>query len=145
MKHSEKWTERYFALAEHVASWSKDSTGVGAVVVGNDPREIALGYNGFPPGIGDTLERRTDRATKLKLTQHAERNVLDNARFDLRGACLVVTMFPCSECAKSIVSKGIERVICPPPVDREPWATDAAWTQLLFEEAGIKLIIALPK
>lgn len=135
-----RWDQRFLELARHVAGWSKDpSTKVGAVIVGRDKREVALGYNGFPPGVPDYEGWLRDREVKYRLTQHAERNVLDNARFDLRGATVYVTMFPCSECAKSIVSKGIARVVCPPPVDRDPWSEDAGWTRILFREAGVIL------
>lgn len=131
------WDRRHFELAEHIATWSHDpSTKVGAVVVGRDRRKVAFGYNGFPPGIRDDA-RLLDRSVKYRLTQHAERNALDNTHFDLTGGTLIVTMFPCEECAKSIVSKGIVRVVCPPPIDREPWATSCGWTRLLFAEAGI--------
>src|SRR5271169_4441773 len=117
MSHDDrKWVARWFALAEHVATWSKDPcTKVGAVIVGRSRRQVALGYNGFPEGIADTEERLHDKETKLRLTLHAERNALDNAAFNLRGATLICTMFPCLECAKSIVGKGIERVVAPAP------------------------------
>ncbi len=134
--------DRYYGLAVHVASWSKDpSTKVGAVLVAEDPRKLAVGYNGFPPDVEDTPGRLADRETRLRLTMHAERNVLDNAEFSARGATLYVTFFPCSECAKSIVSRGVLRVVCPPPSDREPWASDARWTLLMMEEAGVVLDI----
>lgn len=136
---------RYWRLAAHVASWSKDpSTKVGAVLVGVDPRMVALGYNGFPPGISDSPERLEDRPTKYKLIQHAERNVLDNAYFPTKGATLYCTQIPCSECAKSIVSKGIVRVVCPPPPTREPWASDCRWAVEMFEEVGILLDVVEP-
>ena len=132
--------QRFVDLARHIAGWSKDpTTKVGAVLVGTDRRDIAIGYNGFPPGIADTDERLGDHDTKLALTQHAERNVLDNASFDATGATLYTTFFVCSECAKSVVSRGIRKVICPPPAEHEPWATDAQWTRQLFQEAGIIL------
>jgi dCMP deaminase len=137
---TQKWIDRYVALARHVAEWSKDpSTKVGAVAVGRDPREIALGYNGFPRGVVDSEERLNDRPVKYQLVQHAERNVLDNARFDLQGATLVVTQYPCAECAKSIVSKGIALVITPPPPIREPWAESAKWAKVLMEEGGVEV------
>lgn len=126
-------------LAKHVASWSKDPrTKVGAVVVGR-PGEVSLGYNGFPRGVEDTEERLNNRALKHKYTQHAERNVLDNTRFDTNGATLYVTMFPCSECAKSIINKGITCVVCPPPSEEEPWKSDAEFSRVLFEEGGVRL------
>ena len=127
-------------LFRSVSSWSKDpSTKVGAVIVGKDKSEVAVGYNGFPPGVEDLWERLHNRPVKYRFTQHAERNVLDNARFDVQGGTLYVTMFPCSECAKSIVSKGIKRVICPCPPDREPWAEDSLYSKIMFCEAGVDL------
>lgn len=135
------WFDRYMKLAEHVAQWSKDiSTKVGAVVVGQDRREIALGYNGFPAGIADSAERLADREVKYRLTQHAERNVLDNARFDLRGATLAVTLHPCSSCAKSIVSKRIRFVVCPGLPDAERWVQEARWGAEILREAGVDLV-----
>lgn len=136
------WNERYMDLARHVAKWSKDpSTKVGAIAVGKDRRQIALGYNGFPAGVADEPDRLADKDTKYALTQHAERNVLDNARFDLTGGTLITTMFPCHECAKSIVSRGIRKVVCPSPVNREPWATSSHWTVKVFTECSIELVI----
>lgn len=137
--------DRMMELARHVATWSKDpSTKVGAVVVGDDKRKIAIGYNGFPPGIADD-DRLLDREVKYALVQHGERNVLDNATFDLRGATMYSTMFPCAECAKSIVSKGIRRVVCPP--DPQPTGADVdfrktvAWARKIMEEAGVEISI----
>lgn len=133
-----KWYRRYMQMAELVATWSKDpSTKVGAVVVGRNSRLIAVGYNGFPPGIEDDLERLSDREVKYRLIQHAERNVLDNARFDLAGGTLVTTLYPCHECAKSIVSRRIAEVVTRRPPEREPWASSARFAQDIFKEAGI--------
>lgn len=133
------WDKRYMDLAKHVSSWSKDpSTQVGAVIVGH-PGEVSLGYNGFPRGVLDLPERLCNKQLKYKFTQHAERNVLDNTRFDVTGATVYVTMFPCSECAKSIISKGISRVVCPPPVLYPPWNEDSDYTIQMFSEANILL------
>lgn len=136
------WTTRYMALARFWAdSCSKDpSTKVGAVLVGKDRRDIALGYNGFPPGIEDTPERLDNRAIKYRLVQHAERNVLDNARFDTEGATLYVTLFPCCECAKSIISKGIKRVVAPSfGLGEARWYETMAASQAILEEAGVSI------
>jgi len=143
---SKKWMDRYAALAEHVAQWSQDpTTKVGAVLVGRDRRKIALGYNGFPPGIADD-DRLRDRPTKHMLIQHAERNVLDNAQFALAGATLITTRFPCHECAKSIISKGIECVASPPrettTAGTDPvWATSSRVAEELLKEAGVRIEI----
>lgn len=142
------WDQRFMNLATHISTWSKDpSSQVGAVIVGRHKRDICHGYNGFPPGIADTSERLNDRPTKYRLIQHAERNALDNCHFDTRGASLYVTRYPCSECAKSIISKGIARVIyAVHPEFEARWADELNWTWTMLMEAGIPLIgLELPK
>lgn len=111
-----KWDMRHYLLAMHVASWSKDpDTQVGAVIVGRDRRHLTVGYNGFPPGVQDLPERYAHRPTKYLFTQHAERNALDNASFDCTDATLATTMFPCVECAKSLIAKGVRRLVTTSP------------------------------
>lgn len=136
-----KWEDRYMALARHVAEWSQDpSTKVGAVVIGEDRRKIAFGYNGFPPGIRDD-GRLLKRETKYQIIQHAERNAMDNATFDLTGATLATTFHPCHECAKSMITKGIKRVICPPNAGREEWRESFTVAADLLKEAGVILVL----
>lgn len=135
----QKWDLRFLELAKHVASWSKDpSTQVGAVIVDKDKRVLSLGYNGFPRKVVDYPERYTDRDMKLLLVSHAERNALDNAHFDVTGATLYCTLLPCSECAKSIIQRGIAQVITFVPEKDRP-ACNWESTKLMFEEAGIYL------
>ena len=142
-----KWDLRHYLLAMHVASWSKDpTTQVGAVIVGKCRRDISIGYNGFPPGIEDLPERYMDRPTKYLFTQHAERNALDNARFDCTDATLVTTMFPCVECTKSLISKGIKRLVtdAPPnplPNGEKSWRDTVPVSRQMLDEAGVKIII----
>jgi len=108
------WDQRFLDLAIHVSSWSKDpSTKVGAVLVGTDKRQVALGYNGFPSGMADDSRLNT-RESRLRYTLHAERNVLDNATFPTAGSTLYTTHPPCCACALSIVSKGVSRVVSLP-------------------------------
>jgi dCMP deaminase len=134
------WDERFLCLATHISQWSKDpSTKVGAVLVGADKRQVALGYNGFPPGVADTEFRLTNRVAKLRYMQHAERNVLDNAAFPTQGATLYVTHPPCCACALSIVSKGIRRVVSLPMSSdfAARWGADVYQTREIFRESGV--------
>ena len=135
------WDRRYVELAVIVGTWSKDpSTKVGAVLVGRNRKHIALGYNGFPQGIADTEERLNDRPHKLRLVQHAERNVLDQATFNTDRATLIVTRFPCSECAKSIISKGIKRVVyVADQAYGDRWLDEVRWAKEMLNEAGVQL------
>ena len=134
------WDERFLALAHHISQWSKDpSTKVGAVLVGTDKRQVALGYNGFPPGITDSNSRLADRDAKLRYTLHAERNVLDNAHFPTQGATLYVTHPPCCNCALSIISKGVTRVVSSPVSSdfRLRWGTEMFHSAWVLHEAGV--------
>lgn len=146
MSIDDKWAKRYFELALHVAHWSKDpTTKVGAVIVGVDRRNVAVGYNGFPPGLHDAPELYDHRPTKYLRTQHAERNVLDNAHFSCDGGALATTMYPCTECAKSIISKGIKTLITPLPPEPLPngeksWRDDCAYSKEMLTEAGVSTI-----
>jgi dCMP deaminase len=137
------WNQRFMDLAHHVASWSKDpSTKVGAVIVNDKKQVLSLGYNGFPRGVHDCAERYNDRATKLQFVAHAERNALDNAYIDVDGATLYSTLYPCSECAKGIIQRGIKQV-----VTSKEWRDSHAdrfrfdVTQIMFEEANVEVVL----
>ena len=136
------WDHRGMSEAIQKTDYSKDPRRqVGAYIAGARNKPIAWGYNGFPRGIADTAERLTCRSAKLKLMAHAERNALDNAETPVVGATLYCTQIPCSECAKSIVQRGIARVVCPEPSDQisDYWLQDAAISMVQFREAGIQL------
>lgn len=144
-KRSTRWWDHwFFGLAEYTASASKDpSTKVGAVVTGaNDRRKVSFGYNGFPPGIADD-DRLADREKKYGLVIHAERNALDNATFDVIGGTLYCTVHPCKDCAKSIISRRIRRVVTGPIPKIEPgrWTEEIPGAQELLREAGVEVVI----
>jgi dCMP deaminase len=134
----EKWDKRFFELALHVAEWSRDpKTKVGAVIVNNHKQVVSLGFNGFPRGIFDREDRYEDRETKYMFVAHAERNALDNAFVDTRGCTLYTTLYPCNECAKGIIQKGIKRVVAPIPDFNKP-SCNFNITKIMFEEAAIQ-------
>lgn len=133
----EKWDKRFFELALHVAEWSRDpKTKVGAVIVNEHKQVVSLGFNGFPRGIFDREDRYQDRDTKYMFVAHAERNALDNAFVDTRGCTLYTTLYPCNECAKGIIQKGIKRVVAPFPDFNKP-SCNFNITKIMFEEAKI--------
>ena len=52
------WTEYFLNIAESVKLKSKDRrTQIGAVIVGKDNEIVTTGYNSFPRGINDDVER----------------------------------------------------------------------------------------
>ena len=132
------WDERFIGLAQHVATWSKDPrTKVGAVLVNETKQVLSVGYNGFPRGVFDLITRYEDRQTKLMFVAHAERNALDNCFADTRGSTLYVTLPPCNECVKSIIQKGVKRIVMLTSDARPQDNSDIAMTMLA--EAGILL------
>lgn len=133
------WDQRFLDLALHVSSWSKDpSTKVGAVLVGTDKRQVALGYNGFPSGVADD-SRLNNRESRLRYTLHAERNVLDNATFPTAGSTLYTTHPPCCACALSIVSKGVSRVVSLPMDSsfRARWGSEVFLSRSILDECEV--------
>ena len=137
-----KWSTRFMALAEHVATWSKDpSTQVGCVIVDKQNRIVSLGFNGFPRGVKDIADRYTDRDTKYKFVAHAERNALDNAPLSVEGCTLYSPLLPCNECAKSIIQKGITRVVSYDPGDDDRPHLHWDVTKMMFKEAGVMLYL----
>lgn len=134
------WDHRFLDLAEHIAQWSKDPrTKVGAVIVDEKKRVVSVGYNGFPRGVDDTVGRYEDRPTKHLFVAHAERNALDNAPLMVDGCTIYVPLLPCNECAKSIIQKGITRVVTYVP-ERDGNGFNWDITKKMFKEAGVMLV-----
>jgi len=137
---NDKWDRRFLRLAAHVAEWSKDpSTKVGCILVDDDRRVIATGYNGFPRGVTDTRERYMDREMKLQLVVHAEANALLSATVPTAEATAYLTHPPCSSCTKLLIQAGIARVVFPPPTEEmlARWGCDFQASGLMLHEANV--------
>lgn len=132
------WGDYFMSFAELAAVKSKDSTKVGAVLVGPD-REIRLtAYNGPPRGVIDT-EARRERPTKYLYASHAESNLVAfAAREGIRtsGCSVYVTHMCCSACARTLIQAGISKVVVGHGTtsmpDEEFLAADT-----MFREAGV--------
>jgi len=138
-----KWDERFLRTAKEISTWSKDpSTQVGAIIVNDDRRILATGYNGFPRGIDDSVERLEDRENKYKFIVHAEMNAIYNATYNgisLNSSTLYVWGLPvCSECAKGVIQVGIKKIVMPLKDYPERWLTSFKQSATLFIEAGVK-------
>ncbi|CAH3132825.1 unnamed protein product [Pocillopora meandrina] len=84
---------------------------VGCVIVHRKSlRILSAGYNGFPPGTPNKDENWEKKA-KHTFVVHAEANaVLLAGQADLEGSIAIVAMFPCRECAKMLIAKGVRKV-----------------------------------
>jgi len=139
----DKWNHRFYELAKLVSTWSKDpSTKVGAVIVNDDKQVLSLGYNGFPRGVFDGNSRYQEREVKYRFVVHAERNALDNALMDVRGASMYVTHFPCRECTKGIIQRGIKKIFTPYPDETKKYIQDEGFVNssiTMCVESGVKI------
>ena len=110
------WDECFMKIAHIIADRSLDpSTQAGAVIVNDRNVVLGMGYNGWPRGIGkDQLpwerEGEYDK-TKYAYVCHAEENAVYNANSSTEGGKIYCTLFPCNECAKTIIQNGIKEVI----------------------------------
>jgi dCMP deaminase len=112
---NKKWQTRFFERCDAISLYSKDkSRKVGCVIVNEDRREIiAEGYNGFPRGVNDDIDKRHDRPEKYHYTEHAERNALFSCAFNgksTNGTVLFCNLFPCSNCMRAIIQCGIKTI-----------------------------------
>lgn len=95
------WCYYLMGFAKHAALKSKDSTQVGAVLVGPD-REVRLtAFNGPAHGVAD-LPWRFERPQKYLYASHAEANLIAFAAREgirTKGCTVYVTHHPCASCA----------------------------------------------
>lgn len=139
MNKAISWNQYFMELAKLSAKRSKDpKTQVGACII--DPIEkhiVSIGYNGLPKGMPDS-DTIWDDETKHKYVVHAEANAILNTNADLHGKVLYVTMFPCHECAKLIVQKGISEVIY---LDDKYLSKESGVSAMtIFNAAGVEVL-----
>lgn len=142
------WDEYFMGIAILSAQRSKDpGTQVGACIVNSDNRIVSVGYNGMPKGCDDD-EYPWERAggtleTKYAFVCHAELNaILNSALGDLRGCRIYTTLFPCNECAKAVIQKGISEIVylC----DKYSDTDSVLASKRMFDSAGVRYIEYVP-
>lgn len=113
------WDEYFMSVAQLTSMRSKDTnTKVGAVLVDNKNRIIGTGYNWLPSSIDESKFPISNNKslpyneTKYAYVVHAELNsILNTTVYDLTNSKIYCTLFPCNECAKVIIQKGISEII----------------------------------
>lgn len=135
------WDECFMRMAHVIAARSKDpSSQVGAVLVTPENIVAGLGYNGWPRGIDtDALpwEREGDfENTKYAYVCHAEENAIYNANAQTKDCKIYCVLFPCNECAKTLIQNGIKEVVYESDKYADTPAVRAS--KKLFELAGVK-------
>lgn len=140
--------EKYIKLARINAElFSKDPhTKVGCILLTPDfSRILSTGINGFPRGLDDNNPQRWERPQKYNFVCHAESNGIANAArtgTPLDGAIIVVTKFPCSNCAKLLIQSGISKIYTVKGDYTHPvWGDDIKISEEMFNELGIEINI----
>lgn len=135
------WDECFMRIAYVISDRSKDpSTQTGAVVVDSNNIVIGLGYNGLPRGI-DNKKFPWNRKGKFLETKyayvcHAEENAIYNSNKDTNNCKIYCTLFPCNECAKTIIQNRISEIIY--ESDKYHDTDVARASRKLLKAAGIK-------
>jgi len=122
-----KYMERALELSKRGIGFTKPNPLVGAVIV-KDGKIIGEGYHQYFGG------------------PHAEINAINNAKEDVKGATIYVTLEPCSHygktppCAKAIVESGIAKVVVGM---KDPNPLVAGKGIDILEKSGIEVITGI--
>lgn len=134
------WDECFMRIAHVISQRSKDpSTKAGAVMTNQKNVVVGLGYNGWPRGIETEAlpwERKGEfLKTKYAYVVHAEENAIYNANAQTQGCRIYTTLFPCNECAKTIIQNGITEVV----YESDKYHDEDIWkaSRHLFDLAGV--------
>lgn len=135
------WDECFMRMAHVIAERSKDpSTQAGAVIANQDNVVVGIGYNGFPRGIdSDKFPWEREGSfldTKYAYVCHAEENAVYNANASVKESKIYCTLFPCNECAKTLIQNGINELI----FESDKYHSMDMWvvSRKLLDAAGIK-------
>ncbi len=144
-----KWDKRFLDLAQTVGGWSKGPRKrVGAVIARPDRSVASMGYNGPPRGYDDDAFMLLSRDEQHKVVVHAEINaiqqLLSSERLMLRtmlGYTLYVSpLYPCVNCAASIIAYGVKRVVAYCVESSDDWAESAKAAEQLFLAHNVEYI-----
>lgn len=135
------WDDCFMKIAEVIADRSKDpSTQAGAVIVNDQNVVVGIGYNGLPRGLKNEdfpWEREGDFLdVKYTYICHAEENAIFNSNNSTKGCRIYATLFPCNECAKSLIQNDIKEVI----FESDKYHDKPVWvaSRRMLDAAGIK-------
>jgi dCMP deaminase len=150
LSNNEEKASKYMILARTNADlFSKDPhTKVGAILLDSEfSRILSTGINGFPRNMNDNMKSRWERPTKYKYVAHAEMNAICNAAksgVSLDNSIAIVTLFPCSNCAKALIQAGIKKIYVPENCMKcniEEWEDDFKVSREMLNEVNIDINI----
>lgn len=115
MNNRPDWDEYFLDIAEKVSTRSTClRLKVGCVLVAEDNRILATGYNGSPKGMPHCIDDGCLKSEEGRCirTVHAEINAILSVEPQQRkDSTLYCTHEPCEHCTKSIIQAGITKVV----------------------------------
>lgn len=140
--------EKYADWIKECYEYSKNSdhpsTHNAALLIDKD--EVVLkGANKFPPGV-KSEQYRLEEGNRNIYINHAEQDLVYKAAREgvaTDGLTMVMPWLPCIPCANSVISVGIEKLICHKQMverTREKWIDELTEAVKIMREAGIEVI-----
>ena len=103
--------DTWLQIAHEISKRSPDAeTQVGAVIVSKTNHILSIGYNGWMPGIDDSLIPNV-RPGKHEWCIHSELNAILACEHKPRGATLYCTHLPCLQCFFACVAAEIAEIV----------------------------------
>lgn len=140
-----KSMQTHLKVAEaYAAQFSHDKhRQVGVILLhGTTQNIIAMATNTLPRYISDKDGKRLQRPAKYNYLIHAEISAICAAASNgtsTEGCTAVLTLFPCSACARAMIQCGCRHIVCPNIAEDAQW--DAEWviSRELLTEAGVDI------
>ena len=132
------WNDYFASFALLAAKKSKDSTKVGAALIGPEGEIRLTAYNGPPRGVLDLPERR-ERPAKYLYASHGESNLVAFAAREgirTKDCTVYVTHMCCAACARTLIQAGIAAVRYGSGTTSMP-AEEFEAARAMFTEAGV--------
>ena len=147
MSTQKDWDEYFMSIAEAVAEKSKDpSSKMGCVIVDNNKRIIATGYNGLLQGADESKMTLSERPMKYYFAIHSEMNAVLFAHQDLTGCTIYNRVATCENCLKYCLQAGIKRFVYK-ELRVHSHSTDSkkSMTNIDTDEAVVRLLASMPE
>lgn len=142
-KERQNWHNYFMNLAKLAAERGTcDRANVGAVIVNNENRIVATGYNG---SVGSKTPHCDEVGHVMRddhciATQHAEINCLCYCAKEgiaVKNSSIYVTHFPCVNCTKAIIQAGICKIYYKNDYRIDDYAVDLLnMNDIPFEKIG---------
>ena len=110
------WDSYYMAMCMLITTRSIDPrTKHSCILTDSSHRLLSMGYNGPLRG---SIDENVPLEPPLKYLaiEHGERNAIYNSNNSLEGSTAYVTGYPCIDCFRGLIQKGVKRIVWGPIV-----------------------------